>query len=120
MPRDLVDLLRATRMFAMGAPRDLGGEQAAPVELMRAIETVATADGSAGWCAMIATSNGVSAGYMSDKGAREVFADSPARGGGHRGARRAAIRVDGGRAGQGRWSFASGITLRLAVGGVAS
>ncbi len=63
MPRDLVDTLRATRMFAMGAPRAIGGEQAPPIELMRAIETVATADGSAGWCAMIATGNGVSAGY---------------------------------------------------------
>ena len=110
MPRDLVDLLRATRMFAMGAPRHLGGEQAAPVELMRAIETVATADGSAGWCAMIATSNGVSAGYMSDKGAREVFADPTAPIAGIAAPAGAAMRVDGGVRVKGRWPFASGIT----------
>ncbi|HEY0285271.1 MAG TPA: acyl-CoA dehydrogenase family protein [Vicinamibacterales bacterium] len=110
MPRDLVDTLRATRMFAMGAPRAIGGEEAPPIELMRAIETVATADGSAGWCAMIATGNGVSAGYLSEKGAREVFADPTAPTAGIAAPAGAAVRVEGGVRVTGRWGFASGIT----------
>jgi alkylation response protein AidB-like acyl-CoA dehydrogenase len=110
MPKDLIDALRATRMFAMGAPSAIGGDQAAPAQLMRAIETVATADGSAGWCAMIATGNGVSAGYMSEKGAREMFADPAAPTAGIAAPAGAAVRVDGGVRVSGRWPFASGIT----------
>jgi alkylation response protein AidB-like acyl-CoA dehydrogenase len=110
MPRDLVDALRDTRMFAMGAPRAIGGHEATPGELMRAIESVATADGSAGWCAMIATGNGVSAGYLSDKGAQEVFADPTAPTAGIAAPAGAATRVDGGVRITGRWPFASGIT----------
>ena len=110
MPRDLVDGLRATRMFAMGAPRAIGGDEAPPVDLMRAIETVASADGSAGWCAMIATGNGVSAGYLTEEGAREVFADPTAPIAGIAAPAGAAVRVDGGVRINGRWPFASGIT----------
>jgi indole-3-acetate monooxygenase len=110
MPGDLIDSLRATRMFAMGAPRAIGGEEAPPIDLLRAIETVATADGSAGWCAMIATGNGVSAGYLSDKGAREVFADPTAPIAGIAAPAGAAVRVEGGVRVTGRWPFASGIT----------
>jgi alkylation response protein AidB-like acyl-CoA dehydrogenase len=110
MPRDLIDSLRATRMFAMGAPRAIGGEEAPPIDLLRAIEAVATADGSAGWCAMIATGNGVSAGYLSDKGAREVFADPTAPIAGIAAPAGAAVRVEGGVRVTGRWPFASGIT----------
>jgi alkylation response protein AidB-like acyl-CoA dehydrogenase len=59
---------------------------------------------------MIATSNGVSAGYMSDRGAREVFADPTAPTAGIAAPAGAAVRVDGGVRVTGRWPFASGIT----------
>jgi alkylation response protein AidB-like acyl-CoA dehydrogenase len=78
LPRDLVEELRKTGMFSLGVPRAIGGEEARPVDLMQVIETVATADGSTGWCAMIATGNNVVAGYMSELGAKEVFADPTA------------------------------------------
>lgn len=110
MPRDLVDELRKTGMFALGVPRALGGTEAAPADLMRAIETVAAADGSAGWCAMIATGNNVAAGYMCESGAREVFADPAAPRAGIAAPGGTAVRLDGGVRVSGRWSFASGIT----------
>src|SRR5688572_25002387 len=66
MPRDLMEQLARTGMFRLGVPRDLGGEQARPMDLMAAVELVSTADGSAGWCAMIATANGATAGYLAD------------------------------------------------------
>src|SRR5262245_18476501 len=46
MPRDLVDELRKTKMFSLSVPRVIGGEEARPVDIMRTIETVASADGS--------------------------------------------------------------------------
>jgi indole-3-acetate monooxygenase len=110
MPKDLADEFRKTRVFALGVPKEGGGEQASPLELMKVIETVSTADGSAGWCAMIGMGNNISAGYMNAQGAREVFADPTAPSAGIAAPIGAAVRVDGGVRVSGRWPFASGIT----------
>jgi alkylation response protein AidB-like acyl-CoA dehydrogenase len=110
LPRDLVDDLIATGVFKLAVPRAFGGEEAAPVEQLRVIEEVSKADGSTGWCVMIAMTNGVVGGYMHETGAREVFANpsrptaftfEPAG---------AATEVDGGVRVSGRWRFASGVT----------
>jgi alkylation response protein AidB-like acyl-CoA dehydrogenase len=110
MPRDLVDRLRDTGVFALVVPRDVGGSEASPLEIMRAIEAVATADGSAGWCTMIGASGNIAAGYMPARGAKEVFTDPTAPTAGIAAPSGAAVRVDGGVWVKGRWSFASGIT----------
>lgn len=110
MPRDLADELRRTGMFSLGVPRAIGGREGPPTEIMNAIETAAIADGSAGWCAMIATANNVVAGYMNEAGAKEVFADPTAPSAGIAAPTGAAMRVDGGVRVSGRWAFASGIT----------
>lgn len=110
LPRDLVEELRKTKMFSLSVPRAFGGEEARPVDIMQAIERVATADGSTGWCAMIATGNNVVAGYMSESGAREVFSDPTAPLAGIAAPSGTAVRVDGGVRVTGRWPFASGIT----------
>lgn len=110
MPRDLIGELRQTGVFGLSVPRAIGGQEAGPTDLMRAIEAVATADGSAGWCAMIATSGNMAAGYMNEPGAREVFADPTAPTAGIAAPAGAAVRMDGGVRVNGRWSFASGIT----------
>ena len=78
MPRDLADKIQRTGIFSLGVPRAIGGREAPPTEIMEAIETAASADGSTGWCAMIATANNVVAGYMNEVGAKEVFADPTA------------------------------------------
>ena len=77
---------------------------------MQAIELVATADGSAGWCAMIASGCNIAAGYMRESGAREVFADPSTPTAGIAAPAGAAVRVEGGVRVSGRWPFASGIT----------
>jgi alkylation response protein AidB-like acyl-CoA dehydrogenase len=110
LPRDLVDELRQTGIFSLGVPRALGGQEAAPIDLMRAIESVAAADGSAGWCVMVGAANNVSAGYLNEAGAREVYADPNAPTAGLAAPAGAAVRVDGGVRVSGRWPFASGIT----------
>ena len=77
---------------------------------MRAIETVATADGSAGWCAMIGTGNDI-VGRLHERAGRQRSVRRPdgADGRDRRSGRRA-VRVDGGVRVSGRWPFASGIT----------
>ncbi len=110
MPRDLIDDLGKTGIFSLSIPRAIGGQEAAPADILRAIETVAAADGSTGWCAMIGVGNNLSAGYMNEAGAKEVFADPNAPSAGIAAAAGAAVRVDGGVRVTGRWPFCSGIT----------
>jgi indole-3-acetate monooxygenase len=109
LPPDLVKSLRDTRLFALEVPRALGGSEAAPAEILRAIETVSRADGSTGWCAAVAISNNGIAGVMRESGAREVFADPTAPSAGVFAPSGTAVRVDGGLRVSGRWHFASGI-----------
>ena len=110
LPRDLVDSLRATGVFRLGVPRAVGGLEATPSDLMRAAETLSSADGSTGWCAMVAIGNNVAAGYMPEAGAREIFADPGAPSAAIAAPSGAATRVKDGLRVSGRWSFASGIT----------
>jgi alkylation response protein AidB-like acyl-CoA dehydrogenase len=110
LPRDLVDDLIETGIFRGGVPKALGGDEGSPVDMVRIVETVATADGSVGWCVAIGmTVSGVS-GMMPDEGAREVYANpslprsivaEPAG---------AAVEVEGGVRVSGRWRFASGVS----------
>ena len=71
MPRDLADALRKTGIFSLAIPRALGGQEANPVDIMKAIETAATSDSPTGWRAMIGTRNNVSAGYINDRARRK-------------------------------------------------
>ena len=75
LPRDLVNDLRRTGLLGLSVPRAIGGQEAAPIDILRAIETIASADGSTGWCAMIATANNLTSGYLNEKGAKELFLD---------------------------------------------
>lgn len=111
LPRELVDALVASGVFALGVPRAIGGFEATPAELMRAIELAATADGSTGWCVMAGITGNQVAGYMTDEaGAREVFDDPTIPAAGIAAPQGRAIRVEGGVRVSGRWTFASGIT----------
>lgn len=109
LPRDLVDGLIETGVFALAVPRALGGEEIDPVDQIRVIETVSAADGSAGWCTMIALGNGLFAGFMPEPGAKEVFADPALPTAASIAPAGTAMPVDGGLRVGGRWRFASGI-----------
>jgi alkylation response protein AidB-like acyl-CoA dehydrogenase len=110
LPRDLVDELCATGIFSLAVPRAIGGREGSPFDIMRAIETIAAADGSTGWCAMVGVANNASAGYMPEAGAREVYADPLRPTAGIAAPAGQAVRVPGGVRVSGRWPFASGIT----------
>ena len=110
LPSDLAEKLSATKIFSLGVPSDLGGREASPSELMAAIEAVATADGSTGWCAMVGVANNLVSGYMPAEGARAVFADPTLPTAGIAAPAGQALRTEGGVRVAGRWPFASGIT----------
>src|SRR5688572_9381040 len=110
MPLDIVQALSRAGVFGLSVPRAIGGEEASPLDILRVIEAVAAADGSAGWSTMIGIGSNVSAGYMDETGAKEVFTDPLAPTAGIAAPTGSAVRVDGGVMVDGRWSFASGIT----------
>ncbi len=106
---DLAQALSAAGLFQMCVPRRFGGGEVAPGVLVRAIETVAEADGSAGWCVMIGATTGVIAAYLPEAVADEVYGgpDRPVSGGvfAPHGTARA---DDGAYVVSGQWPFASG------------
>jgi indole-3-acetate monooxygenase len=54
LPADLAQKLAATGLFRIAQPRVYGGTECHPSDIVRVIEEVSQADGSVGWCVMIA------------------------------------------------------------------
>ena len=109
LPADLAEALRATGIFALAVPRAIGGGEATPDELMDAIEALAAADGSTGWCAMVGTRQQHRRRLHGRGGRARGLRRSDPADGRHR-------RAGGGRGPSGRrrgrqgpWAFASGI-----------
>jgi alkylation response protein AidB-like acyl-CoA dehydrogenase len=109
MPADLVKALRDTGLFSLEIPRALGGQEAEPLEVLRAIETVSRADGSTGWCAAQGLAGNGLVAYVAEEGAREVFADPRSPTASAFAPSGAAVRVEGGVKVSGRWPFVSGV-----------
>ncbi len=110
LPLEIADAIRAAGLFHMTVPRDLGGRETDPVEHLRVVEEIAAADGSAGWCVMIACQVAPFAGYMDPDGARDVMGNGNVGCGVARPIGRA-VPVDepaGGYRVSGHWPFASG------------
>jgi indole-3-acetate monooxygenase len=61
LPPSVATAMQEAGIFGMVMPRVWGGPELDPVMQIRVIETLAMADGSAGWCAMI----GCDGGYVS-------------------------------------------------------
>lgn len=76
----VVDALIDARLFWTLIPKEFGGEGATLVEGFEVIEEISRADASAGWALMANSfSTGIAAGYLPEKGARELF-DKPTPG----------------------------------------
>lgn len=107
----VVSALRNAGLYSMLLPKSLGGGELPFVDAMRIIAQLSWADGSAGWCAMVAGVMSASLGaFVSDQGAREVYGKGPditvAGNGVPRGYAR---RVPGGYMIRGHWAYGSGI-----------
>jgi alkylation response protein AidB-like acyl-CoA dehydrogenase len=109
LPPELVRALADAGLFRLCVPRALGGLEADPATMIRIGETLAQADGAAGWSAMIGATSGVASGYLPEPAAREIYgADPRVVTGGAFAPHGTATVVDGGYRVTGRWPFASG------------
>src|ERR1700749_1797586 len=113
-PHDAVAILRSLGLFWLKTPAELGGTPLPPVEFSDVIEELAYIDTSTAWAAMIgAGCNGLTGGWLPEKGARRIF-DSEPDGirpvvAGQLVPRGTGTPVPGGYLVHGRWGFSSGI-----------
>jgi alkylation response protein AidB-like acyl-CoA dehydrogenase len=107
LPAQAVEALRGAGLFHLTVPHELGGLQTDPLTLLQVIEEVATADGSAGWCVMIAAQNATFLGFVDREAAATMVKGGGILAGVARPVGRAVPR-DGGFVVSGRWPFASG------------
>jgi alkylation response protein AidB-like acyl-CoA dehydrogenase len=109
-PPSLAAEITAAGIYQMYLPRSMGGPETPPLTAFRVVEELSKADGSVGWCAMIATALSLSVGCLPAAVGRELAgtpADYRAAGSARPGGR--AWEVPGGYRVRGRWNFASGI-----------
>ena len=106
LPSDLVEEMRAAGLFELLVP----GNSVDPVTAARVVEEASAADGSAGWCVMIAAQNNALGGFMPDAEVRAVWGDRRIVAGVARPIGRAVATTDpeDGYVVSGRWPFASG------------
>jgi len=110
LPPDLVEALRSAGLFHIGVPRSIGGLECDPMTQSRVVEEVAYADGSTGWCVMLAAQSASFAAYIDPTEARTVWGDGGIIAGTARPIGRAVATSDPseGFTVSGRWPFASG------------
>jgi alkylation response protein AidB-like acyl-CoA dehydrogenase len=73
MPAPLSDRIRDAGLYAMLMPSDLGGGEVSPQTYFDAVEAVAEADASAGWCTMISASTAYLSAFLPRDVARTLF-----------------------------------------------
>lgn len=116
-PPKLVELFHQHRLFDMILPRKFGGLEASIPMMVRVLEELSIADGSAGWVVGIANGTSIIAASLPENPARALFQPRSVAGGAQAPYGRA-TRVDGGFRVTGRWPFASGCThCTVLVGG---
>jgi alkylation response protein AidB-like acyl-CoA dehydrogenase len=64
VPPHVAKALAAAGLLQMFLPRSVGGPELPPLTVFRAIEEISKADGSIGWCAMIATAGSLAVGWL--------------------------------------------------------
>ena len=110
-PPHVVEALAAAGLLQMFLPRAIGGRELPPLVAFRAIEEVSKADGSVGWCTMIATVLSLFTGWL-DADIAQAMVGTPAdlRAAGSLRPQGEARVTNGGYRVSGRWNFASGVT----------
>ena len=76
-PPSLAAEITQAGIYQMYLPRSMGGPETPPLTAFRVVEELSKADGSVGWCAMIATALSLSVGRLPVEVGREL-AGTPA------------------------------------------
>jgi indole-3-acetate monooxygenase len=108
LPAEAVQALVDARVFKLAVPRAFGGCEATVATLIDVVETIARADGSAGWCAMIGATSGLMSVHVDAATAREIFGPDDAIAAGVTAPMGVAQTTADGYRVTGRWPFASG------------
>jgi alkylation response protein AidB-like acyl-CoA dehydrogenase len=112
----IVDRLIEHGFYRMALPRSLGGTELDLATYAQTIEALAMGDGSTAWCVGQASGCAMSAAYLPEAAAEQVFGDRRAVVAWGQGPAKA-IACDGGYRVTGKWVFASGIRHATWVGG---
>lgn len=75
LPADLAAKLATAGVFNIVKPADIGGLELPPREIVDILKTIAAADASTGWCAMIGATTALNAAYLPRDTAREIYGD---------------------------------------------
>ena len=111
VPPALAEALAAAGLLQMHLPRSMGGPELPPLTAFRVIEALSKADGSVGWCTMIATAISLFAGWLPADVGRTICGQPPdLRLAGSLRPQGQAYLVESGYRVRGHWNFASGIT----------
>ena len=111
VPPALAEALAAAGLFQMHLPHSMGGPELPPLTAFRVIEALSKADGSVGWCTMIATALSLFAGWLPVDVGRDLCGQpADLRVAGSLRPQGKAYPVEGGYRVRGHWNFASGIT----------
>ncbi len=73
LPAPLVKEMAEAGFFSLGIARGFGGLQLDAVDILRVVEELSRADGSVGWCAMVAANASRISGYLDERVARAIF-----------------------------------------------
>ncbi|HXT79984.1 MAG TPA: acyl-CoA dehydrogenase family protein [Acetobacteraceae bacterium] len=108
IPPSLAEAMKDAGIFGMVMPHAWGGPELDPLTQYRIIETLAMADGSVGWCAMIGCDSGYISAFLDQDVARAMYPDIRVATAAAATPTGKAFRVPGGYRVEGRFPFASG------------
>jgi alkylation response protein AidB-like acyl-CoA dehydrogenase len=108
LPASIVVALKEAGIFGMPMPRTWGGPELDPFTQFRVLETLAMADGSVAWCAMINCDGGYITAFLDQDVARAMYPDLQLGTAAAATPTGQAVRVPGGYRVSGRFPFASG------------
>lgn len=75
LPSDLAKIMAKSGVFRAITPKTYGGMQSSPDVFMGMLETLAVANASASWCAMIACTSVLPAAYLAPDVAAQIYGD---------------------------------------------
>lgn len=112
LPQDMAKRFAEAGLYRLCVPEAYGGLESHPCELVKVVERIAQADGSAAWCVFIGATSGVVAAFLEPCEAKRIFGDPLTITAGVFAPRGKAVRanegvVDGYRV-TGRWQWGSG------------
>lgn len=109
LPPAIIEQMERAGLFRMYVPKSLGGPELDPLTAFRTVEQLSIADGSVGWCCLIACSISLYMGWMDAATAQEITGNPPALRGAGSFRPEGTARISGdGYVVNGRWDFASG------------